>query len=127
MRGRILLAGIAVACLSLVASCLSLLESACTAELRSVIQLDILDSVTRTPAAGATVLLRGPFTDSLVVPDTMTSSTAQVWFEDRVKAGNYSLMIRKSDYRDWTRTGIHVEANSCHTTTFDHVVARLQH
>ena len=127
-RGRILLAGIAVACLSLAASCIGLLESACTAELRSVIQLDVLDSVTRAPAAaGATVLLRGPFTDSLVVPDTMTSSMAQVWFEDRVKPGTYSLLIRKSGYRDWNQTGIHVEANSCHTTTFDHVVALLRH
>src|SRR5665647_1896627 len=92
--GRILLAGIAVGCLSLVASCMGFLESACTTELRSVIQLDVLDSVTRAPAAaGATVLLRGPFTDSLVVPDTSTSSMAQVWFEDRVKPGTYSLLI----------------------------------
>jgi hypothetical protein len=113
------------ASLALVLSCQ--LETMCTAELRSVIQLDILDSATGAPAAaGATVLLRGPFTDSLVIPDTSTSSLAHVWSEDRVKSGTYSLLIQKPSYRDWSQSGIRIEANSCHTTTWDHVTALLR-
>ncbi|HVX40037.1 MAG TPA: carboxypeptidase-like regulatory domain-containing protein [Gemmatimonadaceae bacterium] len=78
-------------------------------------------------AAGSTVLLRGPFTDSLIVPDSSTSATAHVWFEDRVKPGTYSLLIRAPGYRDWTQTGIRIEFNSCHVTSLDHIVALLQH
>lgn len=118
------------ACLSLAlaTSCLSLAGADCTTELRSVIQLDILDSATRAPAAaGATVLLGGPFSDSLVVSDTSTSPTAQIWYEDHIKRGTYSLRIQKPGYRDWSQTGIHVTADRCHTTTFDHIVALLRH
>ena len=112
----------------LVASCGSMVGTGCTAELRSVIQLDALDSISLAPgAAGATVWLRGPFSDSLTVPDTATSSLVHLWFEDRVTAGTYSLQIRKAGYRDWARTGIRIDANRCHTTTFDHVTALLQH
>ena len=125
---RVIVSAVMAASLALVAGCSSLLETGCTAELRSVIQLDILDSVTRAPAAaGATVLLRGPFTDSLVIPDTSTSSLAHVWFEDRVKAGTYSLLIQKPSYRDWSQSGIRIAANGCHTTTRDHVTALLHH
>lgn len=123
---RMVLAAFAAAWFLLLASCTD--TTTCTAELRAVIRVDILDSVTRAPAAsGATVLIRGPFWDSLVVSDTSTVPTAHVWFEDRVKRGTYSLLIQKSGYRDWTQTGLRVEANSCHTTTFDDIVALLQH
>ena len=120
-------AAVTTACLALAAGCAGLFDTVCTTELRGVIQVDILDSVTRAPAAaGATVVLRGPFTDSLVVSDTSTSPVAHLWFEDHVKAGSYSLLIQKPGYRDWTQTGIQVKANSCHTTTFDHIIALLQ-
>jgi len=124
---RAVICAVIAASLARVLGCSSLVETACTADLRSVIQLDILDSVTRAPAAaGATVLLRGPFTDSLIIPDTSTSSLAHVWFEDRVKAGTYSLLIQKPSYREWSQTGIRIEANRCHTTTRDHVTALLR-
>jgi hypothetical protein len=121
------LAAIVATFLLVLASCRDFIASGCTAELRSVIQLDILDSTTRAPAtAGAVVLLRGPFSDSLSVSDTLTAPTAHVWFEDRVTPGTYSLTIHKSGYRDWTRTDIRVEGNGCHATTFHHVVALLR-
>lgn len=126
-KRRIVRMGLMAACLLLTASCFALVSADCTSELRSVIQVDILDSMTRAPAAaGATVLLGGNFTDSVVVSDTSTSSTAHAWYEDQIKRGVYSLVIEKPGYRNWTQTGIHVEADRCHTTTFDHVIALLQ-
>lgn len=125
--GRIVLAVVMAGWLSVLAGCKELVASDCTDELRSVIRVDVLDSISRAPAAaGATVLLRGPVTDSVVVSDTSTSSTAYIWFEDRVKPGIYSLSIVKAGYRDWAQTGIRVEADACHTTTFDHVIALLR-
>ena len=125
-RARIALTAVISAWLVVVASCDDPL-TACTTELRSVIQVDILDSATRSPAgASATIWLRGPFTDSVVVPDAWTSSIAHVWFEDHVKAGTYSLQIQKAGYRDWSQGDIRVRADACHTTTFSHVVALLR-
>jgi PEGA domain len=112
--------------LALVSSCS--VDTVCTAELRSVLQLDALDSVTRAPAAGgATAWLRGgSLVDSVTVPDTATSSLIYEWFEDRVKAGTYTVQVQKPGYREWTQTNIRVNANACHTTTFEHLTALLQ-
>ena len=126
-RHRMAVRAATAACVLGVTACGGIFEPVCTLELRSVIQLDILDSVTRAPAAAdATVLLRGPFTDSLTVPGTSTSSVAHVWTDDKVKPGTYSLAVRKPGYRPWSQTGIQVEWDRCHSTTFDHATALLQ-
>lgn len=101
---------------------------ACTDELRSVLQVDVIDSVTGKPAAaGSTVLLRGTKQDSITVPSSPdTVRTAHVWFEDVVKAGTYSVTVLKSGYLGWTRNGIQVTADACHVTTHEVLTAKLQ-
>ncbi len=105
------------------------LSGACTDELRSAIRVDVVDSVSGTPAAaGASVWLRSvAFADSVLVPDTVRTATAQTWWEDKVTAGTYSVEVRKPGYRPWTRSHLRVEANRCHVTTFAFLTARLQH
>jgi len=116
-----------LACALLLARCSAPLEAVCTDELRAVIEVDILDSASRAPAAsGATLWLRGPYSDSLTVPNGSTSPVAKVWFEDRVKAGTYAVEIKKVGYRDWSQSGLRIQADRCHTTTFDHITALLQ-
>jgi hypothetical protein len=107
--------------------CATPAETVCTAILYGVIEVDVVDSISRVPAAaGATVWLRGPYSDSLTVPDSATSSLATIWTEDHVKAGTYSVQVQKSGYHLWNRAGIRVEADRCHTTTFARLTVLLQ-
>ena len=119
-----------VGVVSVVASC-NLpyeLSSACSDELRSAVRVDVVDSTTGLPAAGGAIvwLRSSTFIDSVIVPDTVTIATAQYWMEDRVKAGTYSVEVRRPPYRVWLRDGIKIEANRCHVTTFAFITARLQ-
>lgn len=101
---------------------------ACTDELRAVIQVDVIDSITGKPAAaGTTVLLRGTTRDSIAVPSTPdTVLTAHVWYENIVKAGTYSVTVSKAGYSEWVRSGISVQADACHVTTHEVLTAKLQ-
>jgi hypothetical protein len=116
-----------VATLWLLGACQSI-TSDCGDELRSVIELSVFDSLTGAPAAGgATVLLHGTvFSDSLTLPDTLTSANAQTWWEDKVTAGTYSVQVRKPGYKLWTSSDIHVRADACHVTTNVALKALLQ-
>jgi hypothetical protein len=102
--------------------------SACDDVAREVIQVDVYDSLSGMPAAaGATVELRGAaFSDSLTVPDTASTATAQEWFERGFSAGTYSVQVLKSGYMPWTSASLVLESNACHVFPFQHVIARLQ-
>lgn len=100
----------------------------CSDELRAVIQVNVIDSITGKPAAaGTTVLLRGTVRDSITVPSTPdTVLTAHVWYENIVKAGTYSVTVSKAGYSEWVRSGISVQADACHVTTHEVLTAKLQ-
>ncbi|HTJ22121.1 MAG TPA: hypothetical protein VL383_06985 [Gemmatimonadaceae bacterium] len=100
----------------------------CSRELRPAIEVDVFDARTGTPAAaGATVLLSGSAQDSVTAPSTAGALVvAKVWYEDRVKAGSYSVTVRKLGYSDWTQSNIHVQADQCHVRTFERLAARLE-
>ncbi|HTI64898.1 MAG TPA: hypothetical protein VL524_15340 [Gemmatimonadaceae bacterium] len=118
----------AAATMSVIAAACGSASVACTDELRSVLQVDVVDSATGKPAAaGSTVLLQGTTRDSITVPSTPdTVRTAHVWFEDVVKAGTYSVTVLKSGYLGWMRSGIKVQADACHVTTHEVLTAKLQ-
>ena len=100
----------------------------CSTELRPAIEVDVFDANTGSPAAaGATVLLRGSAEDSVTAPAGSGALViAKVWYEDRVKAGSYTVTVRKPGYADWTKSNIQVQADQCHVTTFDRLDAQLQ-
>ena len=120
--------GLSAAAVFLAVSCGGApVEIVCSTELRPGIEVDILDSISRAPAAvGATLLLQGPYVDSVYISDPATLAIAKIWYEDHIKAGTYSVQIKKPGYRNWTRTDIRIEADQCHTTTFAHLTALLQ-
>lgn len=100
----------------------------CTDELRAVIQVDVIDSITGKPAAaGTTVILSGTAQDSITVPSTAdTVLTAHIWYENIVKVGTYSVTVSKAGYIQWVRSGIRVRADACHVTTHEVLTAKLQ-
>jgi hypothetical protein len=125
------LAGAAGACAIVAASCGSPTggaDAACSNELRPAIEVDVFDARTGIPAAaGATVLLTGSAQDSVTAPSTSGALViAKVWYEDRVKAGSYSVTVRKPGYSDWTQSNIRVQSDQCHVRTFERLAARLE-
>lgn len=103
-------------------------EITCSKELRPAIEVDVFDARTGIPAAaGATVLLSGSAQDSVTAPTSSGALViAKVWYEDRVKAGSYSVTVRKPGYSDWTQSNIHVQSDQCHVRTFERLAARLE-
>ena len=103
-------------------------QATCSNELRPAIEVDVFDARTGIPAAaGATVLLSGSAQDSVTAPTTSGALViAKVWYEDRVKAGSYSVTVRKPGYSDWTQSNIHVQSDQCHVSTFERLAARLE-
>lgn len=98
----------------------------CDAGLHASLQVDVVDATTGEPAAaGATVILRGPTSDSVTVPATPAAVTAQTWYENQVNSGLHSVTVRKPGYREWTRANIPVDG-PCHMHMPEHVVARLE-
>ncbi|HSQ32724.1 MAG TPA: carboxypeptidase-like regulatory domain-containing protein [Gemmatimonadaceae bacterium] len=125
------LASAAFACAIAAASCGSPTgggDIACSNDLRPAIEVDVFDARTGTPAAaGATVLLSGSAQDSVTAPSTSGALViAKVWYEDRVKAGSYSVTVRKAGYSDWTQSDIRVQSDQCHVRTFERLAARLE-
>ncbi len=120
---------LAVMCLA-VGSCgaVSDVGGACDDVGREIIQVDVYDSLSGMPAAaGATVELRGAaFSDSLRVPDTASTATAQEWLEGRVVAGTYSIQVLESGYLPWASASLVLESDGCHLFPFQHVIARLR-
>lgn len=101
----------------------------CTTELRSSLQVDVVDAQSGAPAAaGSIVILQGTALRDSVAAATSPPSllTAQVWWEDRVGAGTYSVTVRKPTYQDWTQSDIHIVADRCHVTSPVHITASLQ-
>ncbi len=88
----------------------------CTAEFRYGLNITVVDSITVSPPASATLLVRsGTFADSVgpqapfqFAPPVLILSTAGE------RAGTYDVTIKSPGYRDWIRSGIEVTADVCH-------------
>lgn len=102
----------------------------CTTEFRYGLSVTVLDSVTLSAPARATLLARsGAFTDSVGPqaaypfinggPPMLILSTAGE------RAGVYDITVKAPGYRDWTKNGITVDANVCHVIPVG-ITAKLQ-
>lgn len=97
----------------------------CTSEARAGIRLIVVDSVTGAAAGKASTIVAraGTFVDSL--PAIWTASSDGPYPLAAEHPGTFTVTVRRSPYRDWSRTGIVVTADKCHVRTVD-VTARLQ-
>ena len=93
------------------------------------LSVSIFDAATAAPAAtGATVIVHGPaFQDSVVLTgEAAPPSAPYMVFEDRAKAGAYSVIVRKSGYRDWEKNDVVIQADRCGVSSAAIVIADLQ-
>ena len=97
----------------------------CTADFRFGINVTVVDSVTNTAPASATLIARsGAYVDS-VGPVQAQPSFGIVLPTAGERAGTYDLTVRSTGYRDWTKTGVTVTKGVCHVDQ-QAFTARLQ-
>jgi hypothetical protein len=92
------------------------------------ILVTVTDSLTQAPAGrNASIVARSAmFTDSVSSATTAASDGPFGLVYSRNAAGTYTLTVKQSGYRDWTKSGIVVAmANACSLRTVN-VSARLQ-
>lgn len=99
----------------------------CSAELRSSLLVDVVDSRTGAPIAlGATVIVRGTsVVDSVMVTMPESPSLAYVGWEDRITPGTYSVTVGEAGYMSWTSSNVRVVSNGCHVDPPTHLTASL--
>ena len=101
----------------------------CPDILRMSLSVSVFDAATGTPAAtDATVIVHSSaFQDSVVLTQEVAPPLAPYMvFEDRAKAGTYSVIVRKSGYRDWQQNGVVIRADRCGVTSPAIVTANLE-
>ena len=86
----------------------------CTADPRYALSVTITDSISgRGSLSGATVVARdGSYADSVQFPADPSSDRAG-WYMVLNRPGLYTLSVRKSGYKDWTRNRIRVNSGYC--------------
>ena len=92
------------------------------------ILVTVTDSLTQAPAGrNASIVARSAtFTDSLPSERTAAFDGPYGLVYSRYATGTYTLTVKQSGYRDWTKTGIVVaKANACSLQTVN-VTAKLQ-
>lgn len=101
----------------------------CTAELRSTIVVHVTDARTGAAAAlGSTVMVRGGAVYDSVFVNTVGTPATQAYmaWEDRVKAGRYTVTVRKPGYTPFVKTDVDVVGNQCHSGPGPTVQVALQ-
>ncbi len=91
----------------------------------------VVDSITLSPPAEATLVARSPaFIDSIgpVEPSRVTTTQRDtlVLYAAVDRPGTYSVQVRSPGYSEWLRTTVAVTADACHVRTVT-LTARLQH
>lgn len=105
------------------------LSVVCPDILKMSLSVSVFDAATGAPAAtGATVIVHSStFEDSVVLTREVAPPLAPYMvYEDRAKAGTYSVVVRKSGYRDWQENGVVIHADKCGVTSPAIVTAELQ-
>jgi len=89
------------------------------------IRVIVVDSVSGAAAGKGSIVVgrAGAYVDSL--PAIWTASSDGPYPLAHEHPGTFTVTVKRSPYRDWSRTGIVVTADQCHVRTVD-VTARLQ-
>jgi len=95
------------------------------------LRVAVVDSITLSPPAEATLVARSPaFVDSIgpVEPSRVTTTQRDtlVLYAAVDRPGTYSVQVRSPGYSEWLRTTVAVTADACHVRTVT-LTARLQH
>ncbi|CAN5753745.1 hypothetical protein BH11GEM1_BH11GEM1_04560 [soil metagenome] len=101
----------------------------CTLELRSTIAVSVLDARTGAPiSAGSTIIVRGGavYDSIVVVTPQFGANVGYMGWEDKVKAGRYTVEVRRPGYVDWVRNDVEVTGDDCHSGPGPALTAALQ-
>lgn len=96
--------------------------TACTADARPAVSVDVRDSVTNAVAGrGARIVARdGAYADTADFTDY-----AGPYGLAHERAGTYTVTVEQQDYRPWSRAGLTATRGECHVRTVA-ITARLQ-
>ena len=102
----------------------------CTNQFVYGLNVTVLDSLTLSPPAKATLVARsGAFTDSVgpMPPSQLTNGGPLMLILSTAgeRAGVYDVTLKSPGYSDWTKTGITVTKDVCHVIPVA-VTAKLQ-
>ena len=98
--------------LALLAACSNNDAVSCTAQFVPAVVVEVRDSVTQVPLAGARGIVQdGTFIDSL---RPSGGSTLQAAGE---RPGTYRVAVGHAGYADWVVTGVRVQRDICHVVT----------
>ncbi|HXG01274.1 MAG TPA: hypothetical protein VNL69_10810 [Bacteroidota bacterium] len=91
----------------------------CTTEARAGIQLDVRDALTGEPAAEGALAyaLDGSYADTLDVLPTLPPQAPLTMAGVFERPGVYTVVVRKTGYRDWMQVGVVVRHDGCHVIT----------
>lgn len=106
------------------AACNLPFTGACTTDFRYGVVVEVRDSATGAPAAdGARLIARdGAYADT---SDQLPFTEPLILQAAGERGGTYHLTVQKSNYREWTRTGVRVREDGCHVVPV-RLVAPLQ-
>jgi hypothetical protein len=99
----------------------------CSTEARVGIQVAVRDVITGLPAATDVLALAQDhsFIDTLRTLPFGSPDSALTLYGVYERAGVYSVMVKKTGYRDWIRTNVVVDKDECHVITVQ-LDARLE-
>lgn len=99
----------------------------CTTEARAGIQVEVRDALSGEPAAQGAVGIAydGAYADTLQLFPNVPPHLPLTLIGAVERPGVYTVVVRKSGYRDWIRAGVEVRHDGCHVITVK-LEARLE-
>ncbi len=91
----------------------------CTTEARAGIQVDVRDAATGEPAADGAIAYaqEGAYVDTLRTIPNLPPYASSMMAGVYERPGVYTVVVRKSGYRDWVQSNVIVTADECHVIT----------
>jgi hypothetical protein len=113
----------AVAALALLAGCDLPFVTACTAEARPAIVVEIVDAQTGVVLEGLeglrVIAREGAYADTARFPGSLTGLAYE-------RAGTYTVTVEHPDYLPWSRSGVRVREDGCNHVRTESITARFQ-
>lgn len=91
----------------------------CTTEARAGIQVDVRDATTGEPAADGAIAYaqEGAYVDTLRTFPSLPPQASSMMVGVYERPGVYTVVVRKSGYRQWVQSNVIVTKDECHVIT----------